>query len=287
LNTRTPPRLPTWLLEQLGADGSLDPLIGDLAEQFAVGRSRLWYCRQAAGALAIKLLRVLRTHALSFTAAVAAGCAFSSVWQLASSWMLQPLYGHLGQLNGDPWTIEGLLSFVGFLANAASNCALSFASVWVVTRIHRAHPRALLVAFVIALVAQHSPAITRFVLTLTSHSRVAVSLNIEIVMAALQAVFTLVAGLWTFRTVRFAEMDLHTRIACRGVVALVSVASVLYSAWGVGALSYSRTQGYLLDLAEIASGAYLASLLWRRPARVTKHPGTLVDGGLLRQLSKW
>jgi hypothetical protein len=272
-----PPRFATWLLERLGRDSRVDPLIGDLAEQFAKGRSRLWYWRQASGALALDLFRGLRLHGLSFTAAVLAGCAFSTLWHLASSWALQPMYQELWDANRHPGTVAGLLPFTGLLANAVSNCVLSFASVWVVTRIHRAHRRAVLVAFVIALTAQQLPAITRLALELARDSQVVVALNIAIVMTALQAVFTLVAGLWSFRPGRFADLDRRTRFVSIGVAALVTVASVLYSAWRVGALSYSRTAGYFLDAAEIASGAYLAFLLWRltSAARVTKHPPTL------------
>jgi hypothetical protein len=259
---RAPPRSATWLLERLDADSRLDPLIGDLLEEFAAGRSRLWYWRQASGVLALELLRTARTHALSFVAAVFFGCAFSSLWHLASSHVLRSLLRNLRGLHAS--SVEGMLPFLGHLAIAASNAGLAFISVWVVTRIHRAHQRTLLVVFVIALTAQRIPGIVRLALEFAAGSRSAVSLNIEIVMTALQAVFTLAAGLWSFRTERFAQMDRRTRIAALVLVALVVTASVLYSAWGVGALTYSRAQGYLLDAVEIASAAYLAALLWRR-----------------------
>jgi hypothetical protein len=238
-------------------------LIGDLTEQFAHGRSSLWYYRQAAGALAIHLLRAPRKHARSFLTAIFVGCAFDWLWHWAASLALQPLYRSLRHVNLYPWTFEALVSFAALLAYAASNGALVFLSVWIVRRIHRAHQRALLVVFVVALVALRVPRITQLAIERASDARVAASLNIEVVMTALQAIFTLVAGLWALRTQRFAEMARRTRFVAIGLVVQVTLASVLYSAWRVGALSYSRTEGYLLDAVEIASGAHLAFLLWR------------------------
>jgi hypothetical protein len=202
-------------------------------------------------------------HALSFMAAVFVGCLFNSLWRQAVSVTLQPLYGGLREATPHPWSAAGLISFVGLLALAASNCVLSFISVWLVTRIHRAHERALLVAFVLALTILRVPGIARSALQPAADAHASVSLNIEIVMTALQAVFTLVAGLWSFRQERFAEMDRRIRLVALALLAQVLVASVLYSAWRVGALFYSRPEGDLLDALELASGAYLAFLLWR------------------------
>jgi hypothetical protein len=202
-------------------------------------------------------------HALTFIAAVLVGCVFNSLWRQGVSVSLQPLYQGLREATPHAWSAAGLIPFVALLALAASNCALSFISVWVVTRIHRAHQRTLLIAFVIALTALRVPGIMRLTHQPATAAHVIISLNIEIVMTALQAVFTLVAGLWSFRQQRFAQMDRRIRFVAVGLLAEVFAASVLYSAWRVGALSYSRPEGYLLDALEIVSGAYLAFLLWR------------------------
>lgn len=50
------PRAATWLLERFGSRSRFEPRIGDLVEQFEQGRSRLWYWRQAMGALAVAAL---------------------------------------------------------------------------------------------------------------------------------------------------------------------------------------------------------------------------------------
>jgi len=281
VTARLPPRAATWLIERLGSAALSEALIGDLVEQFTAGRSRSWYWRQAIGALAPEVSRALRTHALSFTGAVIVGCAFSSLWQRASAWALRPLHAHLESTSAHPWSLEGLVPFFGMLASAASSCALSFLSVWIVARIHRVHRRAVLVVFVMALTAQHSPAIMRLAAALVHHLRVTVSLNIEIVMTALQAVFTLAAGLWLFRNRRFADLDRRTRFVSVAVVVLVVVASVLYSAWRIGALAYSRAEGYLVDAAEIATAGYLTLLLWRlqSASRATNRPVAMASGG--------
>jgi hypothetical protein len=48
MNRRHPPRLATWLLDQLGYARHNVALAGDLLEEFRSGRSRAWYWRQTA-----------------------------------------------------------------------------------------------------------------------------------------------------------------------------------------------------------------------------------------------
>lgn len=51
MTPRPMPRLALWLLEQSVPD--VEPLAGDLAEEYARGRSRWWVWRQVIGAIAI------------------------------------------------------------------------------------------------------------------------------------------------------------------------------------------------------------------------------------------
>ncbi len=97
-----PGRAATWLLERLGSAVRFDPLIGDLVEQFAAGRSRLWFWRHAAGALGIHVLEALRTHAPSFISAVLAGCLLNSLWQFGCSLAFQPVYAGLAAVKQHP-----------------------------------------------------------------------------------------------------------------------------------------------------------------------------------------
>lgn len=59
---RHPPRVATWLLQRLGAGRHSESLEGDLIEQYAQGRSRLWYWRQAAMAIVVARARAFRAQ---------------------------------------------------------------------------------------------------------------------------------------------------------------------------------------------------------------------------------
>jgi hypothetical protein len=50
-----PPRVPLALLRRYLSDN--DPLVGDLLEGFALGRSRIWFWREAAAALVLHAFR--------------------------------------------------------------------------------------------------------------------------------------------------------------------------------------------------------------------------------------
>jgi hypothetical protein len=67
-----PPKLATWLLQRLGAGRHSESLAGDLIEQYAEGRGRLWYWRQVAVALVLARARVFRAR--SWTAAMRVFC---------------------------------------------------------------------------------------------------------------------------------------------------------------------------------------------------------------------
>jgi regulator of extracellular matrix RemA (YlzA/DUF370 family) len=297
VTSRLPPRPATWLLVRLGNSSRIDPLIGDLAEQFAEGRSRLWYWRQAAGALGLDLLRTLRTHAASFIAAVLTGCVLTSVWGFGISYVFHPLYTHLPEVTRHPWTAEALLRVAGMQLNGTLDCVLTFATVWLVTRAHQAHQRAVLLAFVVALTATRLPGIGRVVIDAATHSRMTINLVPVFVPTALQAAFTLVAGLWMIRTKCFAEVDRRTRVVAILMAAQAPIIALMYDARRVGAalaqmdrrtrcvaifatvqaylvalvyrarlagaLPLARPEWYALDLLDIASVAYLAYLLWR------------------------
>jgi len=68
-----PPRLARWLLERFGTASRLHSLVGDLAEEYANGRSGAWYWQQALGTVALDFVRALRTHPLFFIVALLTG----------------------------------------------------------------------------------------------------------------------------------------------------------------------------------------------------------------------
>ena len=51
MKVKSPPRVATWLLRHLDLGTHSDSLAGDLLEQYAQGRSQLWYWRQVAVAV--------------------------------------------------------------------------------------------------------------------------------------------------------------------------------------------------------------------------------------------
>ncbi len=263
MTSRQPPRAATWLLVRLGGISYFDPLLGDLAEQFAQGRSQLWYWWQASGALGLELVRILRTHALSFVAAVLAGDALTQGWMLCSSHAFQPVYASLSQVSAHPWTAAALLRVAAMQLNALSNSVLTFATVWIVIRVHRAHQRAVLIVFVLALIGPRLPGIARLLIDPATHARFTFALVPLIVPTALQTAYTVVEGLWAIRTERFADLDRRTRyVTVLAIVQSVLVA-MIYHARLVGALPLARPEWVVLDVLDIAGIGYLGYLLWR------------------------
>jgi hypothetical protein len=57
-----PPRLANWLLEHLTSGPQRESLIGDLYEQFARGRSPLWFWMQGLTTIALTAFQEIRAH---------------------------------------------------------------------------------------------------------------------------------------------------------------------------------------------------------------------------------
>lgn len=278
MSARSAPRAATWLLERLGAGRRFEPLIGDLLEQFEAGRSRLWYWHQTMGALASHAFETLRRHAPTFLAALAAGCVLNWLWQLGCSLAFQPLYVDLAQIKHHPWSPEALLRLAGLQANMACEYALSFFSAWLVTRVHRAHQRAVLLVFVAVLIAGNIPAVARLILDGTAESSVAIPVATQIILTALRAACTLVAGLWAIRTLRLRDMNAHARRVAVLWIAQLILTGLLYDACRVGEITYRRSEAYLAMFAAAAAcGLYVALLLWRQSSTppTLNHPAEL------------
>ena len=260
MTARSPPRLATWLLAELSSSGRLEELIGDLSEQFAAGRSHLWYWHQASGALLLDLGQSLRTHGRSFLCAVLAGYALTSIWVFANGVVFGPLYQSL-DASAHP---DSLMRFLGLRAAQASTTLLVFVSAWLVMRIHRAHQRAVLVTFVAALIAPRLPGIAHLAIGVLAGTQSRSILVPEIVRTSLQATYTPLIGLWLIRRDRFAEMPRWIRFLSVMTVVITLLSALLYDLWQVGAVSYPIPARYGVDAADIGCGAYLAFLLWRR-----------------------
>lgn len=80
MNKNAPPRLANWLLQHLLDEPHADALIGDLTELHTGGRSRGWYWRQAAIAIAASQIAGLRRHAIPLAAALVASWCVILLW---------------------------------------------------------------------------------------------------------------------------------------------------------------------------------------------------------------
>jgi hypothetical protein len=129
---RHPPAFGNWLLEQLA---SQEPLVGDLTEEYARGRSRAWYWKELLVAVLVGGFEDIREHKLVTLRAVAVGWAFLIFWIGAfnlTDWWQTIKSSHDGVAY---WAIPA----VGFIANG-----------WVVGRFHSAP---MVFAFLVALLA--------------------------------------------------------------------------------------------------------------------------------------
>jgi hypothetical protein len=268
VTTRSPPQLATWLLESLGSGVRAEELIGDLTEQFADGRSRFWYWRQAIGAIAVRLRRAPFADAPSFVAAVLVGYAANSLWRLGNSLVLQPLYGTL-DASPHPFALDTLARFSTLRVSQFLLTALAFVSGWLVTRIHRTHQRAVVLAFAVAVIAPRLPGNADVFAGVIQHAQPWSALVPALMPTALQCLCALVAGLWVIHPMRFARMGPQIRFVTILTAGLAVGSAFLYDAWQVGLLTYPASLRYPIDAAELASGAYLAFLLWRSEARST------------------
>lgn len=270
MSSRSAPRAATWLLERVGGRSRFEPLIGDLVEQFEHGRSRLWYWRQAVGTVAMALAQPLRLPALSFIAALAAGCALIWLVDAGYPYALQPLQENLSALSLHPWTAHAILRTAAIAMCGLLSDALILATVWAVTCIHRSHPRALLSLFAAAVTVRYLPGLARLVIHAATDPRFTASLvsrHLHLMMpVAWQALCILAGGLWVVRRPRFTGTEPRALTCFVAILAalLCVLAGLARAAGLVGELTYTLHQQYLFDVLNIANMACLVLLLWRR-----------------------
>ncbi len=118
-------------------------------------------------------------------------------------------------------------------------------------------------AFVLALITPRLPDLARLATDGIVNLRLPAQLIPAIVQTSIQGVFTLAAGLWVIRKKPFADMPPRIHFVAFLTLAAVAVSCALHDAWIVGALTYPPAVRYPVDAMHIASGAYLALLLWR------------------------
>ena len=101
-----------------------------------------------------------------------------------------------------------------------------------------------------------------------------------IVQISIQALFTLMAGLWVIRTRRVEDTHPRIHLVAFLTLAAMTISCLLHDAWVVGAISYPGAVRFPVDAMHIASGAYLAILLWRCSSPSTTPPAQLRRMGI-------
>lgn len=149
-----PPALAMAILMRLGPRD--EPMVGDLIEEYAAGRSRMWFWRQALAAVAAGAIRGIRDQPLRAVGAVALGWAvlalvFVLFGDKAANGLAKLMWNWnraVGYGSNVWWPFQITAAFVSYAGFALS--------AFVVARLHRGNP-AMLLAYVtsveIALVA--------------------------------------------------------------------------------------------------------------------------------------
>jgi hypothetical protein len=140
MTLREPPEFATWLLRHFVARKNRDALIGDLYEQFALGRTVGWFWWQTGVALAITFLRFLREHGLSLVRAVAAGWCVMVLWYGINSLAIELLPFFI-EHHQKVLTRENAQTFwmVLFSIQTVTRLALFTAAGWLLAKLHPAH----------------------------------------------------------------------------------------------------------------------------------------------------
>jgi hypothetical protein len=167
-----PPTLAMTMLMRLApSDG---PLVGDLIEEYAAGRSRWWFWRQTVAAIVTGAIRAVRRQPVRTVGALTTGWAvllllFALFGDRAAEGLAKLVWDWdrqtLGYGSGiwRPFQISAAcVSYTGFVLSA-----------WVVARLHRGNP-AMLLAFVASVVVGLAAAAITVETLMYLHGRVPV-----------------------------------------------------------------------------------------------------------------
>jgi hypothetical protein len=150
-----PPRAGKWLLTHFGCSPNNIAVIGDLDERYRNVQSAAWYWQQVVAAITLSFFKHISAHALLTVRAIAVGWGTFIVTRYAlivarESLSVLPQYLSANWMMIIGWS-ETLLA--GILAG------------WIVAKLPRQSPRAMVLAFAVSLVAVITP------LALTHRSR--------------------------------------------------------------------------------------------------------------------
>jgi len=157
-----PPRLATSLLKRLGRSDGHETLIGDLWEEYQRRRSPRWYWRQVLLAMAVGCFQEIRQHKLLAVRAI--------LTALVSWYGLGPVYRAVvaNFHNYFGWTLP---RFEGALLLLIAVVIPAMSIGWLVGRLHRQHPAAMVLAVAVFILAIHLPELCRRVLNALDDAR--------------------------------------------------------------------------------------------------------------------
>jgi hypothetical protein len=88
MTRRTPPKLATFLLKQLGCAPDTDAIIGDLTEGYCCGETAGWYWKQVLIAIVAGAFNDIRSHKLLALRAIVAGIFVTALLESLYAWIL-------------------------------------------------------------------------------------------------------------------------------------------------------------------------------------------------------
>jgi hypothetical protein len=136
MRSTEPPRLAIWLLRHFGCGLHTESLLGDLAEQYRQGHSRLWYWKQVVASVLLSFVSEVWNHRLLALRALTVGWVIKAICGFAFLY----IYGTPAKrlFTGE---IESslLVAVIGLLA-------MMF-NAWIVAQTHRSHYKAMVLLY--------------------------------------------------------------------------------------------------------------------------------------------
>jgi hypothetical protein len=156
MKSNHPPRLASWILENLSSSPYKDSIIGDLDERYMQGSSRLWYWGQVLSAVLLSLVREIRAGGLSALYIPVSCYALLRLNSLAYEYFAvrgaaNPLTAHVfaralpvgwWSHNAIFWPIDLLLTYVPLFA-------ISLCTGWIVAHFSIRRKEAFILAFLV------------------------------------------------------------------------------------------------------------------------------------------
>ena len=138
MTRRTPPKLATFLLKQVGCDADTDAIIGDLTERYCCGATAGWYWKQVLIAIVAGAFNDIRSHKLLALRAIVAGLFVTALLESLFVWILVAVIPWAF----DSWIPHRWLSSAVFVWWYEMALAITYASVqgfvggWIMTRLY-------------------------------------------------------------------------------------------------------------------------------------------------------